>query len=361
MALTTTTHDAAAGGNCTADLYCVVMAGGAGTRFWPASTEDVPKQLLTLVGDRSLLQLAVDRARRLVPVDRILIITSERLHAAVSQQLPELPPRNIVAEPERKDTAAAVALATLLVSARGGKRAAILTSDHLISPVDDFAAAVVVACDACAADVDAVVTFGIVPTFPATGFGYLEVDSAAGNDARAVLRFVEKPMLAVATEYVESGRFLWNSGMFVFDVDGMRRALSTHLPEHVRLLAPVVAGGNVTSSTLAAAFSGLTRISIDKGVMEKHSKVLCVPARFRWSDVGSFPALAEHLPQDDHNNATRGTLMKHDASNNVVWCADADEVVAIVGLSDIVVVRAGNRTLVVPRARAEDVKKLIEG
>ncbi len=341
----------------TSDLFCVVMAGGAGTRFWPASTEDVPKQLLTLVGDRSLLQLAVDRATAIVPLERILIVTSQRLHAAVVAQLPELAPDNVVAEPERKDTAAAVALATLLVQAKGGKRVAILTSDHLIGPVDEFAAAVVVASAACAANTAAIVTFGVVPTYPATGFGYLEVDSADGDHARAVIRFVEKPVLAVATEYVDSGRFLWNSGMFVFDVAGMRAAMQQHLPDHERLLAPAIAG----EITLAAAFSSLPRISIDKGLMEKHHTVLCVPARFAWSDVGSFPSLSDHLPTDEHGNAYRGVLRTLDATNNIAWSADADEEIAIVGLSDVVVVRAGKRTLVVPRSRAEDVKKLIEG
>lgn len=352
MAVTTTTTASSSDG-----LFCVVMAGGAGTRFWPASTEDVPKQLLTLVGDRSLLQLAVDRARVVVPVERILVITSERLHAAVAAQVPELPAANVVAEPERKDTAAAVALATLLVRARGGTRVAILTSDHLIGPVDEFAAAVARASAACAVNVDAIVTFGVVPTYAATGYGYLEVDSVVGNDARAVIRFVEKPVVAIATEYVASGRFLWNSGMFVFDVDVMRAAMAKHLPDHERLLAPAIAG----TTTLAAAFSALPRISIDKGVMEKHHAVLCVPARFAWSDVGSFPALADHLPKDANDNAYRGVLRTLDANNNVVWSADADEEIAIVGLSDVVVVRAGKRTLVVPRARAEEVKKLIEG
>ena len=346
MALTTTTDS----------LFCVIMAGGAGTRFWPASTEDVPKQLLTLVGDRSLLQLAVDRARVIVPVERILIVTSERLHAAVVAQLPELSHDNVVAEPERKDTAAAVALATLLVQARGGRRVAVLTSDHLIGPVEEFAAAVVRACAACADHDDAIVTFGVVPTYPATGYGYLEVDSVVGEDVRAVIRFVEKPVVVIATEYVDSGRFLWNSGMFVFDVAVMRAAMARHLPEHERLLAPAIAG----TTTLSAAFSSLPRISIDKGLMEKHHAVLCVPARFSWSDVGSFPALADLLPKDASGNAYRGVLKTLDASNNVVWSADAGEEIAIVGLSDIVVVRAGNRTLVVPRARAEEVKKLVE-
>jgi mannose-1-phosphate guanylyltransferase len=344
------------------DLSCVIMAGGAGTRFWPASTEDKPKQLLTLIGDRSLLQLAVDRAIACVPAERVLVVTSRRLHDAVRAQLPELPARNVIAEPERKDTAAATALATLAVQARGGRKLCILTADHLIGPTELFVAAVTRAAAACE-DTDAIVTFGVVPTHPATGFGYLEVERIDGDEARPVKRFVEKPDLATASAYVASGRFLWNSGMFVFETAAMLAALHTHLPSHLTTLGDVVAkavDGVIDDHALAAAFAALPRISIDKGVMEKHHNVRCVPARFAWSDVGSFPSLAEHLPTDPAGNAVRGHLRSLDAHNNVVWCEDAGDEVAIVGLSDVVVVRAGQRTLVVPRNRAEDIKKLFE-
>jgi mannose-1-phosphate guanylyltransferase len=343
------------------DVSCVIMAGGAGMRFWPASTEDKPKQLLTLTGDRSLLQMAVDRARAVVDVSRILVITGERLAAAVRAQLPELPHDAVIAEPERRDTAAAVALATLLVEARSGRRVCILTADHLIGPTEVFANSVRRAA-AASRDGNAIVTFGVVPTYPATGYGYLEVDDITTDDARAVRRFVEKPDAATAAGYVASGRFLWNSGMFVFATATMRAALERHLPMHLAALAPVVtSGGVVDIAGLRRAFSSLPKISIDKGVMEKHEDVRCVPARFAWSDVGSFPSLAEHLPRDAQGNAFRGSLSTLDASGNVVWCEDDADEVAIVGLSDIVVVRAGRRTLVVPKARAEEVKKLVEG
>lgn len=346
------------------DLWCVVMAGGAGTRFWPASTEAKPKQLLTLVGDRSLLQLSVDRARALVPAERVLVITNAALADACRAQLPELPDGNVIAEPVRRDTAAAVALAIVVVEARGGAGAcvAILTADHLIAPVTTFAAAVRAAVAATQARPHAIVTFGVVPSYPATGYGYLEVDDAVGDDARPVRRFVEKPDLATATGYVQSGRFLWNSGMFVFAAAAMARALEAHLPGHLPALRPAVgARGQVDDSALVAAFAELKKISIDKGVMEQHDDVRCVPARFGWSDVGSFPALADHLPKDAHGNAFRGRPRVLDARGNVLWAEDADEEIAVIGLSDVVVVRAGKRTLVVPRARAEDVKKLVEG
>lgn len=357
------------------DLFCVIMAGGAGTRFWPASTEQKPKQLLTLVGDRSLLQSSVDRAAALVPHERIVIVTNAGLADAVRAQLPELPHENVIGEPTRKDTAAAVALATLWVRKKGGKRVAVFTADHLISPVDAFVDAAKMALTATTAapaeesgnprseirDPSAIVTFGIVPTYPATGYGYVEVTSVTEARAQPALRFVEKPDVKTATDYLASGRFLWNSGMFVFGVDAMIGALAQHLPRHIELLAPVVDAGLDDVKAFAAAFEQLDKISIDKGVMEKHRTVLCVPARFSWSDVGSFPALADHLPHDSNGNAHRGNVHALDAKDNVVWCEDANEEVAIVGLEGVVVVRAGNRTLVMPRSRAEDVKKLVEG
>ena len=354
----------------TDNLYCVIMAGGAGTRFWPASTEEKPKQLLTLVGDRSLLQMSVDRARALVPGERILVVTNAALVSACRAQLPELPEGNVVGEPSRRDTAAAVALATLLVQQRGGSHVAVLTADHLIDPIADFVACVQTALSASSAssseassasssatgDSRAIVTFGVVPTYAATGYGYVEVSSASELRAQPALRFVEKPDVQTAGAYLASGRFLWNSGMFVFSVDAMLGALAQWLPQHLELLAPAVQG----RADLAAAFGQLPRISIDKGVMEKHRPVLCVPAQFRWSDVGSFPALADHLAKDAANNAARGHVYALDANDNVVWCEDADEEVAVVGVAGVVVVRAGKRTLVVPKSRAEEVKKLVE-
>ena len=341
------------------ELFCVIMAGGAGTRFWPASTEQSPKQLLTLVGQRSLLQMAVDRAVAVVAAERVLVVTNALLKDAVKAQLPELPADNIIAEPSRRDTAAAVALATLLVRRRGGKQLAILTADHLITPVAAFADAVRTAVKATIREPGAIVTFGIVPTYAATGFGYLELgDDAAG--ARPVLRFVEKPDAATAAGYLASGRFLWNSGMFVFGTEAMMAALRTHLPLHLDTLTPVVDDNLAYADAFAAAFAKLPKVSIDKGVMEKHSPVLCVPALFSWSDVGSFPALAEHLDNDQQGNAHRGVLHTLDARDNVVWCEDSSEEVAVVGVEGLVVVRAGKRTLVMPKSRAEDVKKLVE-
>ena len=346
------------------ELVVVILAGGAGTRFWPASTTKKPKQFLSLTGERSLLQLSYDRIKDVVPPERVFVITSKKFVATVKKHLPELPKANIVGEPMRRDTAAAVALATLLVHERlGPSTMAVLTADHLIGPPEAFQAALMSAADRAKAGKN-VYTFGIPPTSPATGYGYLEVGDQIfferGVGHHAVHSFHEKPDLVTAERYVASRRFFWNSGMFVFHTDLMRQTMSFLLAEHVAALTPVVKAKKLSATALEKAFEPLPMISIDKAVMEKLETTMCVRANFDWSDVGGFPALAAHLTNDAKKNAMRGRLRTKDASGNVVWCEDPNEVVALVGVSNLVVVRAGKRTLVVPIERAEEIKKLVE-
>jgi len=345
------------------DLVVVILAGGAGTRFWPSSTDARPKQFLRFFGPRSLFQQAYDRVKGLVDDERILVVTSADFVSLCREELPSLPAENVVGEPARRDTAGAVALAVALAEHRFGPHTmAVLTSDHLIGPTDVFQRALTSAARGASSS-DALYTFGIPPTFPATGFGYLEVgdrvvDAGLEDDGvhhHALRRFVEKPALAVAEEYVASGRFLWNSGMFVWSSDVVARELERTLPTHLSTLRPAVAKGDVD-----AAFLTLPKVSIDVGLMEKARSVRAVRAPFDWSDVGSFAALHAHLPTDSDENAARGRLFTHDAQRNLVFSEDESETFALVGVHDLIVVRAGKRTLVVPRDRAEDVKKLVE-
>ncbi len=337
-----------------ADLVVVIMAGGAGTRFWPASTAARPKQLLALTGDRTLLQMSFDRIRSIVPPERVYVVTSAAIADAVRAQLPEVARDNILAEPERKDTAAAIAWAALVIEAAvPGAVMAVLTSDHIISPTAAFTDALVRAADGARAS-GALYTFGIVPTYPATGFGYLQL-AGTGDDERLV-RFVEKPPRDVAEDFVARGTFLWNSGMFVWRVDSILVELKRSLPAHVDALAPAVRG----EVPLVQAFARLHKTSIDFGVMEKARDVRCVRAVFQWSDVGSFPALKDHLPHDAANNAHNGRIVAVQAHDNVVWSNEPDELVALLGVSDLVVVRVGKRTLVAHKDRAEDLKRLVE-
>lgn len=340
----------------------VLLAGGSGTRFWPASTRTRPKQLLPLVSDDLLLEEAVARVTGLVDPTRVLVVTSRSLRAAVARALPRLPKQNILAEPEKKDTAAAIAWATLEVERRFGPSVmAVFPSDHVIHPVAAFHVAVRSAIRE-AAKQPCLYTFGIPPTHAATGYGYielgarLEVESALAH--HAVARFVEKPALARAQEMLGHGGFLWNSGMFVASTATLKDELARYLPGHLELLEPAVAarGG---AAALARAFARLPSISIDHGVMERTDRARCVRAPFSWADVGSFPALAPFLPRDADDNAHRGRLATHAARDNVVWCADRDELVALLGVEGLVVVRSGKRTLVMPAARAEELKTLV--
>ncbi len=360
-------------------LVVAIMAGGAGTRFWPASTERRPKQFLALAGERTLLQQSYDRARALT--DKIFVVTNAAFIGLVGEQLPQLGPGDVVGEPERKDTAAAAVLATLLAERRfPGCTLVILTSDHVIGPVDEFARTVrAAAADLAAGAGDALYTLGIPPAFPATGYGYLElgapvddVESAPSGPAgvvrrSAVQRFVEKPDAATAKRYVDGGRHLWNSGMFVWRAAAALAQMREHLPQHVAALEPAAAAladpaasDAARAAAMAQAFAAVPKVSVDYGLMEKARNVRCAAATFSWSDVGSFAALAEHMPEDAQQNAHRGRVASLDARGNVVWCEDDGELVALLGVDDLVVVRAGKRTLVTRKSRAEDIKKLVD-
>ncbi len=353
------------------DLVGVIMAGGAGTRFWPASTQDRPKQFLTFFGEDSLVQQSYKRLAAILPPERILVLTSADYVTLARMQMPELPEENIVGEPLRRDTAAAVTLASVLVQERFGDAVmAIVTADHLIEPIEEFRNTILSAARAASAG-DVLYTFGIRPDHPATGFGYLELGETiategSDNEHDAVshhqlVRFVEKPNLATAQCYLDGGRFLWNSGMFVWRSSAILDEIERQLPEHLTHIREAVKhdGAHDFALRLVEAFEPLEKVSIDFGVMENARNVRCVAATFSWHDVGSFTALADHLPTDAQGNAHRARLFGIDAEDNIVFSEDDEEVVAIVGASDLVIVRAGKRTLVAPRDRAEDIKKLV--
>ncbi|HLS90566.1 MAG TPA: sugar phosphate nucleotidyltransferase [Limnochordia bacterium] len=351
------------------DAVAVIIAGGSGTRFWPLSTPRRPKQFLRLFGERTMLQHTFDRLRRLVPAERVLVLTAERFVPLVLEQLPQLPKANVIGEPAGRDTAAAVALAATLCRARfGNPTMIVLPADHMIEPVEAFEEAVATAVEAARAE-EALYTFGVPPTYPATGYGYLEAGRRlTGETDRTaveryqVLRFREKPSYSVAKEYVASGRYYWNSGMFVWTVDAIMREIERHLPEHARLLFPLGEewGSPAWNRRLRDAFPRVPKISIDFGVMEKAERVSMVKAPFRWSDVGGWTALSAFLRRDAATNAVRGQVYGLDAQDNIVYCADEREQVALVGVKDLVVVRAGSRTLVAHKEKVEEVKKLVE-
>jgi mannose-1-phosphate guanylyltransferase len=351
--------------------HAVIMAGGSGTRLWPLSRAARPKQLLDVVaedggGVHSLLVEAFGRMRALLPADRIWVCTAARYGEQVRAALPELGADRLVLEPEPRDTANAVGLAAALVAdADPEAELAVVSADHLIRPVERFAAALDTAFAAVERRPDALVTLGIRPTHPATGFGYVERGAATEVPGVAeAASFREKPDRATAEEYLASGRYLWNSGMFVWRARTVLDALADHLPATAEGLRRIVAAepGPARDAVLAEVFPTLERISVDYAVLEpaaaRPGRVLVADLDVEWLDVGSWPALAQTLPADAGGNAVRAKLIALDSAGNVVVSDDPDHLVAVVGVRDSVIVHTADVTLVCPIAEAERVKQL---
>lgn len=347
------------------NLVIVIMAGGAGTRFWPLSTEARPKQFLRLFDDRSLLQKSFDRIAELVPLQRILVLTNNTSVALVREDLPQIPPENIIGEPMRRDTAAAVALGAALCRRRFGNPViATLTADHMIEPVALFQQTLRSAVR-FARSSGALYTFGIQPAYPATAYGYLELGEQLADDQGInhfrLVRFKEKPDLETARHYLASKRFYWNSGMFVWTAEAILKELAKNLPQHFRSLSQACEfdGTPRWAEALRAGFASLEAISIDYAVMEKAAEVRCVVATFSWSDVGGWLGLREFLPCDADGNSHRGRLAVLNAVDNLVFCENSQEQVMLIGVKDLVVVRAGPKTLVVHKDQLQEIKTLL--
>jgi len=344
-------------------LHAVIMAGGAGTRFWPKSRSSTPKQLLALRSERSLLQETVDRLRGYVEPAAIWIITGSDQHTATVASLPELPPENIVAEPARRDTAPCVGLAATLIAHRDPDATMIvLPADHIIGPDENFHATLATAVQA--ATDGSLVTIGIKPDFPATGYGYIERGERGEGDGDwfRVARFVEKPDESTATAYLETGRYYWNSGIFVFSVSSILGEMREHLPGNAERLARIGAAldGADAAAVLEREFCEMERISIDYGVFEKAQKIAVVEAGFDWDDVGSWAALARHREPTAEGHIAHGRQVSVDAENCIVWADDPDHLIGLIGVKDLIVVSTPDATLVCPREMAEQVKALVQ-
>lgn len=347
------------------ERYVVIMAGGRGERFWPASRQTTPKHLLPIVGETPMLTQTVDRVAGVVPRGNIFVITTQAQLAGVRAACPQLPAGNLVAEPMGRDTAAATGLALLLVKQRAPQAAfAMLPADHVIHDVAEYARLLEVAFAAAESD-DVLVTLGIKPTEPATGFGYIEQTGPwrkiGGRDVMAVKRFVEKPDLATAQNYVASGRYFWNAGMFVWRVPVVEAAFRAHAPElHAGLAAmEAAAKSGGWEKALADGYPALKKISVDYALMEKSTNVVVVPATFDWDDVGAWPAVANHFPPDGANNVLRGLALVEGGAGNIV-VSTGDHLTAVVGASDLIVVHTPDATLVCPKDKAQEIKALLK-
>jgi len=340
-------------------LYAVIMAGGSGTRFWPASRRSRPKQFLAVTGEVSLLAATRDRLTPLVADDHILVVAATEHAELVREALPDLPPENLLLEPVGRNTLPCVALANAEIRRRDPDAVqVVLPADHVIAPAESFRESLAAAAEVAASS-EALVTFGIRPTHPATGYGYVEIGSTTGelegSPVFAVVRFVEKPDQERAEEFLRSGHHLWNSGIFVWTTAAITKALETSASVTWKALRDAKPG------ELGEIYPGLEAISVDVGVMETAPELRVIPIDYTWSDVGSWGALAELVPADgDGNRRLGGTLLEAlDSEDNLVY-GESGELTALVGVSNLVVVRAGDAVLVCDRSRTEEVKALVE-
>lgn len=339
--------------------YAVVMAGGAGTRFWPRSRSQLPKQFLPIATQRSMLQDTVARVCPPVRSDRVLVVTGQRHAALARRQLREVNGARLLVEPIGRNTGPAIALAALDLARRDPTSLMfVLPADHAIPNVAPFRADLARAAT-IAERTGALVTLGIPPTHPETGFGYIEPGKPipeGPGDARWVSRFIEKPQLPRARQLLRGGRALWNAGIFVWRVDAIVAALRAHLPNVVAPLEHALDRG--TPSALRAAYAAIPSISIDYGVLEHARQVAVVRATFRWSDVGSWAAVEPFWQQPGEANAARGRVIAVDARGCVV--DSPDRLVALLGVENLVVVDTKDAILVCPKDRAQDLRHVVD-
>ena len=341
----------------------VIMAGGKGERFWPWSRSSVPKQFLSLVGDSSLLQRTIGRVSRLIPMERIYVVTGLEYVGLIRSQLPSLPSGNIIIEPVGRDTAPCAGLAALYLERNGHDSVmAVLPADHVIRDEEEFLGVFRAALEA-AERFGGLVTIGIRPTRPETGYGYIKMGSpleaVEGRQVYRVERFTEKPDLKTAREFVEEGSYLWNSGMFFWRTSVLRREISLHLPDIHNRLERIEADLGTPSEweTLEQEFPKMQKISIDYGIMEKAANAHVIPGEFGWDDAGSWSALERVMGVDRDGNVVAGKVIAVDTSRSIIQ--GRHRLIATVGIADLIVVETDDAVLVCKKGREQDVKALL--
>jgi mannose-1-phosphate guanylyltransferase len=354
------------------DRFVIIMAGGRGERFWPVSRQATPKQLLTLLGRRSFLQETVDRVQPVVPARNIIIVTNAAQAEAVRKQLPKIPKENIIAEPCGRDTCAAVTLGAALVGARSTTAVmAVLPADHVIPDSRKFQQ-VLTDCFDLASRGQVIVTIGIKPTEPATGYGYIHVGNELPPPSGVkryktaffkAERFVEKPHFDRALEYLNSGQYRWNAGMFIWSFVTITNGLEMHQKEMAEACRRwfKAAWTPKLGKVLAKEYPDVRKLSIDYALLEHAHNVVVAAGDFEWDDLGSWTALSRHIKADPEGNCAVGDFLHVDAARNIVYDARTKNrtTIALVGLRDSVVVLADDATLVVHKSQAQKLKELV--
>lgn len=344
--------------------YALILAGGSGQRFWPVSRDSLPKQLLKLFGDKTLLELTVERLDGLVPKENILVLTNQQQEAAVRGILKNLPAENILAEPEKRDTAPAIALGVGWIARRSpAATMVVLPADHLIKDRAEFQKMLSNAMTAAEIS-GSLITAGIKPAWPCPSYGYVErgkkasIPGAKDATIYEVVRFREKPNPDLAEHFISQGNFLWNAGMFIWTLPAIFSELSRHCPALADFVSELRNAKDFTA-TVARQFGRLPKLSIDYALMEKASRVLNIEAAFDWDDVGNWTSVARYLAEDEDGNRHNVPVSRFDAANNIVF-SQTKQHIALLGVKDLIVIQAKDALLVATRGRAESIKKLVD-
>jgi mannose-1-phosphate guanylyltransferase len=345
-------------------MYVVIMAGGTGTRFWPKSRARLPKQLLQVVGNRTMIQASVDRLGEFVNSENLFVVATGQQAEGILEQLPLLKPENLILEPKGKNTAPCIGLASIFLEKLNPKEVMlILPADHLIQEEEKFIATIKHA-EKVAQESDSLVTIGIQPTYPATGYGYIQCNGAVGeqlySEVYQVKTFAEKPDIKTAERFLQSGDFLWNSGIFLWKVESILAAIEEHLPELFDSLMEIkpVLGLPEEAEVIHKVYCQIKGISIDYGVMEHAQNVVVLRGDFGWNDVGSWEEVYKISEKDADGNVVTGEHVLKDVTNCLI--DSRKKVIAAIGIDNLVIVETGDALLICRRDRAQEVKEIVE-
>ena len=343
-------------------LTALIMAGGKGTRFWPLSTEEKPKQFLNLIGEETMIQMTVNRIKPIIPIERIFVCTGEMYVDLVKEQLPELPERNIIIEPEGRNTAPCIALSAMVIERYyKNSNMVVLPSDHLINDEEEFRNTLLAADSFIKEKDEAIVTLGMNPTRPEVGYGYIKYSNEVlkSNDFRVIKvdAFVEKPNLDTAKKYLREGNYLWNGGMFIWSINNVINQIKMYSPNTYNALINVMeVSEDKLQETINNNYEGAEATSIDYAVLEKSKDVYVIPSNFGWDDVGSWESLDRYREKDELGNVLVGQSKAVKANNNLV--ISSNNSVVVEGLSDIYIIENDGKVLVGHKSNVANVKKL---
>lgn len=353
-------------------IAAIIMAGGSGERFWPLSTPQKPKQLLSLFSEKSMIKETLERVVGTIPLENIFISTNISQAEMISKELPEVKKENIIVEPLSKDTAAAISYASLIIRERfklitDNIQIVVLASDHIIKNLSNFKKAVILGLEV-AKNSEVIVTLGIKPSRPETGYGYIEVgvnnSSIEMNQVYKVKKFREKPNLQTAESYIDSGNFFWNSGIFIFSLKTIFKNLEILMEDYCEILQEITPilktgiNGMELADSVHPYFSKFEKISIDFGVLEYSKNLRVIPVDIGWSDVGSFKALEEILPLDENQNIIKNTkVISQDSYNNIIIAEGS--VISLLGVNDLIIIKNNEHILICDKSRSQDLKKVV--